>query len=87
MTYHTSTFLLYLTCSVIFCFLCALQTKNSTEVASRLIEIFSDIGPPLRIQSDHGSEFKGSVKKLKQALKVIDNLQQTLSSTIPGKGT
>ena len=53
-----------------FCFLCALQTKSSTEVASRLIEIFSDVGPPLRIQSDQGSEFKGSVKELMQAMKV-----------------
>ena len=53
-----------------FCFLHAVQTKSSTEVASRLIEIFSDVGPPLRIQSDQGSEFKGSVKELMQAMKV-----------------
>ena len=53
-----------------FCFLRPLQSKSSTEVAQRLIEIFSDTGPPVRIQSDQGSEFKGSVKILMEAMGV-----------------
>ena len=53
-----------------FCFLRALQSKSSNEVTSRLIEIFSDTGPPMRIQSDQGPEFKGSVRLLMNAMKV-----------------
>ena len=53
-----------------FCFMCALQSKSSNEVASRLIKTFSDTGPPLRIQSDQGPEFKGSVELLMNAMKV-----------------
>ena len=53
-----------------FCFLHALETKSSTEVASRLIETLSDVVPPLWIQSDQGSEFEGSVKNLMQ-MKII----------------
>ena len=41
-----------------FCFLRPLHTKSSAEVASRLIEIFSDVGPPLRIQSDQENSIK-----------------------------
>ena len=51
-----------------FCFLRPLRSKSSAEVAQRLIEIFSDTGPPVRIQSDQGTEFKGSVKMLMQAM-------------------
>ena len=53
-----------------FCFLRALQSKSSSEVATCLIQIFSDVGPPLRIQSDQGKEFKGAVKMLMKALGV-----------------
>ena len=53
-----------------FCFLRPLHTESSAEVASRLIKIFSDVGPPLRIQSDQGAEFKGCVKKVMEAMKV-----------------
>ena len=53
-----------------FCYLRALQSKSSTEVAGRLLEIFSDAGPPLRLQSDQGTEFKGAVKKLMKTMQV-----------------
>lgn len=53
-----------------FSFLRPLRSKSSSEVAQRLIEIFSDTGPPVRIQSDQGTEFKGCVKILMQAMGV-----------------
>ena len=53
-----------------FCFLRPLQSKSSSEIAQRLIEIFCDTGPPVRIQSDQGTEFKGCVKLLMQAMGV-----------------
>lgn len=43
-------------------FLRPLQTKSPSEVAHELFLIFSDVGPPKRIQSDCGSEFKGAVE-------------------------
>lgn len=53
-----------------FIFLRPLESKSSTEVATRLTEIFSDTGPPARIQSDQGTEFKGSVQVLMKAMGV-----------------
>ena len=53
-----------------FFFLRALASKSSAEVATCLIQIFSDVGPPLRIQSDQGNEFKGAVHMLMKALGV-----------------
>lgn len=53
-----------------FLFLRPLESKKSIEVASILLEIFSDAGPPRRIQSDQGSEFKGAVTQVMNDLKV-----------------
>lgn len=53
-----------------FLFLRALRSKSSSEVASVLLQIFSDIGPPLRIQSDQGTEFKGVLHTLMTSLGV-----------------
>ena len=49
-----------------FLYLQPLQSKEAAEVAFNLLQIFSDAGPPIRIQSDQGSEFKGSVKQLRK---------------------
>lgn len=53
-----------------FIFLRPLKTKSSSEVASILLHIFSDIGPPKRLQSDQGSEFKGAVQQLMEVMQV-----------------
>ena len=53
-----------------FVFLRVLQSKHSAEVASELLQIFTDAGPPHRLQSDQGNEFKGVVKELMAAMKV-----------------
>ena len=53
-----------------FLFLRPLKSKSSSEVAGVLLQIFSDIGPPLRIQSDQGTEFKGVVHTLMTSLGV-----------------
>ena len=39
-----------------FLFLIPLQSKSSTEVASVVVQIFSDVGPPKIIQTDQGTE-------------------------------
>ena len=51
-------------------FLRALQHKSSTEIASHVLQLISDIGPPKRVQSDQGTEFKGVVKQIMKAFKV-----------------
>ena len=53
-----------------FLFLRPLRSKSSSEVASVLLQIFCDIGPPLCIQSDQGTEFKGVVYTLMTSLGV-----------------
>ena len=53
-----------------FIFLRPLKSKSSVEIASHLIQLFSDTGPPKRLQSDQGKEFKGAVEKLMKAFKV-----------------
>ena len=42
-------------------FLRPLQSKSSTEVASVVMQIFSDVGPPKILQTGQGTEFKGVV--------------------------
>ena len=53
-----------------FILLRALKTKNSAEVATQLLSIFSDTDPPRKLQSDQGSEFKGAVKQLMDTMQV-----------------
>ena len=53
-----------------FIFLRPMKSKSSSEVASILLHIFSDTGPPKRLQSDQGSEFKGAVQQLMEIMKV-----------------
>ena len=53
-----------------YLFLRALQSKSSTEIASHLLQLFSDIGPPKRVQTDQGTEFKGAVKQIMKTFKV-----------------
>ena len=45
-------------------------SKSSTEVASVVIQIFSDVGPPKIIQTDQGTEFKGVVEQVMNKVKV-----------------
>lgn len=47
-----------------FHWLYPLQRKFSREVASQLFKIFSEHGPPDRLQSDNGGEFKKDVKRV-----------------------
>ena len=53
-----------------FIFLGPLHSKSSTEVASVVIQIFSDVGPPKIIQTDQGTEFKGVVEQVMNKVKV-----------------
>ena len=53
-----------------FIFLRPMKSKSSSEVASILLHIFYDTGPPKRLQSDQGSEFKGAVQQLMEIMKV-----------------
>lgn len=53
-----------------FTFLRLLQSKSSAEVATHVVQLFSDIGPPRIVQTDQGTEFKGVVEKLMDGLKV-----------------
>ena len=68
-----------------FLFLRALQSKQASEVASNLLQIFSDAGPPQRIQSDQGSEFKGAVKKLMNDLNVQISVSRPYHPQSQGK--
>ena len=45
-----------------------LQSKESAEVAENLLSIYNEHGPPEILQSDQGTEFKGVVKTLCEAL-------------------
>lgn len=53
-----------------YLFLRPLTSKSSAEVAANLLQLFSDIGPPLRIQCDQGKEFKGVVSYIMKSLGV-----------------
>lgn len=53
-----------------FVFLRPLQSKESAEVAENLRNIYNEHGPPEILQSDQGTEFKGVVKILCEALNV-----------------
>ena len=47
-----------------FHWLSQLQRKFPDHVAQQLFKTFSEHGPPDRVQSDNGGEFKKDVKKL-----------------------
>lgn len=53
-----------------FVILRPLQTKESSEVAEHLLDIYNEHGPPEILQSDQGTEFKGVVKVICEALNV-----------------
>ena len=53
-----------------FIFLRALQSMASIEITDNVLQLFSDIGPPKRVQTDQGTEFKGAVKKIMKTFKV-----------------
>lgn len=47
-----------------------LCSKEAATVAEELLQIFADLGTPVRIQCDRGSEFRGSVNKVAKKLNV-----------------
>ena len=49
-----------------FIFLRLLQTKETSEVAEHLLDIYMKHGPLEILQSDQGQEFKGMVKTVKR---------------------
>lgn len=53
-----------------FIWLRPLKSKHSKEIASELKSIYMEYGPPLLLQSDQGSEFKGDVKRLCRKMQV-----------------
>ena len=53
-----------------FIFLRPMKLKSFSEVASILLHIFSDTGPPKRLQCDQGSKFKGAVQQLMEIMDV-----------------
>jgi IS30 family transposase len=53
-----------------FIFLRPLQSKSSAEVATHVVQLFSDIGPPRIVQTDQGTEFKGVVEKVMEKFKI-----------------
>ena len=53
-----------------FIFLRPLQSKSSTEIATYVVQLFSDIGPPKIVQTDQGTEFKGVVEKVMDKFKI-----------------
>ena len=53
-----------------FIFLRALQSKSSTEVTTHVVQLFSDIGLPKRVQTDQETEFKGVVQKVMKTFKI-----------------
>lgn len=54
-----------------FHWLAPLERKFSSHVALHLDKIFSEHGPPSRLQSDNGGEFKKEVKKVSIVLSTI----------------
>ena len=53
-----------------FIFLRALQSKASMEIADNVLQLFSDIGHPKRVQTDQGTEFKDAIKKIMKTFEV-----------------
>ena len=53
-----------------FLFLRPLQTKETSEVAEHLLDIYIEHGPPEILQSDQGPEFKGVVRTVCETLNV-----------------
>ena len=53
-----------------FVLLSLLRSKESAEVAENLQCIYNEHGPPEILQSDQGTEFKGIVKTLCEALNI-----------------
>ena len=53
-----------------FIWLRPLKSKHSKEIASELKSIYMAFGPPLFLQSDQGSEYKGDVKRLCRKMQV-----------------
>lgn len=53
-----------------FIWLRPLKSKHSKEITSELKSIYMELGPPLLLQSDQGSEFKGDVKRLCRKMQV-----------------
>ena len=53
-----------------FIWLRPLSSKNSKVVAAELKAVYMENGPPIVLQSDQGSEFKGALKGLCRKLKV-----------------
>ena len=53
-----------------FIWLRLLSSKNSKALAAELKAIYMENGPPIVLQSDQGTEFKGALKGLCHKLKV-----------------
>ena len=51
-------------------FLRPLQSKSSAEVATYVVQMFSDVGPPKIVQTDQGTEFKGVVERVMEKFKI-----------------
>ena len=86
LNYHYKYILVVLDIFSRFLFLRPLRSKSSSEIASVLLQIFSDIGPPLHIHSDQGTEFKGVVYTLTPSLGVqIIHSSYTIPSSITRK--
>ena len=47
-----------------------LQSKSSCEVSTHVLQLFSDVGPPKRVQTDQGTEFKGVLTQLMDKFKI-----------------
>ena len=53
-----------------YVFLRPLQSKSSAEVATHVVQMFSDVGPPKIVQTDQGTEFKGVVERVMEKFKI-----------------
>ena len=68
-----------------YIFLKPLETKSSKEVASVLMRIYDEFGPPRILQSDRGTEFKGAVQELMSRLGVRVILSASYKPQSQGK--
>ena len=50
-----------------YVFLRPLQSKSSAEVATHVVQMFSDVGPPKIVQTD---QFKGVVERVMEKFKI-----------------
>ena len=53
-----------------YVFLRPLQSKSSAEVATHVVQMFSDVGPPKIVQTDQGTVFKGVVERVMEKFKI-----------------